>query len=242
MQRFFCPVKNISSRAIIIDDREQVHHARDVLRIRPQDKAIVFDDKGKEYDCVIEEISNKIILSIKNMRPGLKKDKSVQITVACSIAKKSKMEEVIDQLTQLGVERLVPLETKRVIVRLDKNKMASRLIRWRKIALNASRQSQRNTLMVVEPVRNIKELLRESRDYDLKLIPTLIGQRKPLREVVANFRFKHALVLIGPEGDFTPEEVDLAVKSGFIPVSLGELVLRVETAAVAVAGYIRLSL
>lgn len=241
MYRFFCPDKNISTNTIIIDDKEQIHHARDVLRIRPKDKAIVFDDKGNEYDCIIEEISSKVVLSIKNMRLAAEKDKTVKITVACAMAKKSKIDEVIDKLTQLGLDRVIPLETERVVVKLDKNTRESRLRRWRKIALNASQQSQRSTLMVIEPIKNIKELLAGSQDYDLKLIPTLSGERKPLKEILAHLKPRRILILIGPEGDFTPEEVSLAKKCGCIPVSLGDLVLRVETAAVAIVSYIRFS-
>ena len=74
----------------------------------------------------------------------------------------------------------------------------------------------------------------------MKLIPTLAGERKLLKEVLDKNKPKKILVLIGPEGDFTPEEVKLALKAGCIPVTLGDLVLRVETAAVAVAGFIRL--
>ncbi len=242
MHRFFCPSVNFSAGTIVIDDKRQVHHARDVLRLKPKEKVVIFDELGNEYGCVTEQVSEEITLSVKDMRLASQKDKIVRISVACAIAKKSKMDEVIDTLTQLGVERIIPLETQRVIVRLDKTKKASRLARWRKIAMSAARQSHRSTLVAIEPIKNIKEILGEIREYDLRLIPTLIGERKPLKEILADSRPGNILILIGPEGDFTPDEVSLAVKSGCIPVSLGDLVLRVETAAVAAVSYIRLSL
>jgi len=242
MRRFFCPAKNISTDTITIDDRDEVHHIRDVLRIKINDKTIVFDERGNEYDCIIEDISSVVVLSIKKIRGQSRKDKAVRITVACAIAKKYKIDEIIDSLTQLGAERIIPLETERVIVKFDKNKEASRLMRWKKIALNAAQQSQRSTLVVVEPIMNMEVLLGEIQDYDLKLIPTLIGKRKSLKEVCAQTNPRNILILIGPEGDFTPGEVNLAKKCGCIPVSLGDLVLRVETAAIAAVSYIRLSL
>jgi len=243
MRRFFCPAKNISPDTITIDDLGQVHHIRDVLRIKIKDKTIVFDERGNEYDCVIEDISSVVVLSIKKIRAqSSRKDKAVRITVACAIAKKCKMDEIIDSLTQLGAARIIPLETERVIVKFDKDKEASRLARWKKIALNACQQSQRSTLVVVEPIMNIKKLLGEIQDYDLKLIPTLIGKRKSLKEACAQTNPRNILILIGPEGDFTPGEVNLAKKCGCIPVSLGDLVLRVDTAAIAAVSYIRLSL
>ena len=86
----------------------------------------------------------------------------------------------------------------------------------------------------------MKEALRCLKDFDLKLIAALTQERAPLKEVLDKSKAKNILVFIGPEGDFTPEEVDLAKKSGCIPVSLGSLVLRVDTAAIAAASFIML--
>jgi len=156
--------------------------------------------------------------------------------------KKDKMDNIVDKLTQLGVEKISPLRTERVIIRLDKNKESLRIKRWEKIALSAAKQSRRNSLPVVGPVREIKEFINsEHKRFDLKIIPTLgIDVVKPLKTICENTLPKSILVLIGPEGDFTDEEVALAKKSGFLPVNLGGLVLRVEAAAVAVASFLRL--
>jgi len=82
-------------------------------------------------------------------------------------------------------------------------------------------------------------VLAESEDFDLKLIPTLLGERESLKNILTKPKCRNILVLIGPEGDFTPEEVALAKQAGCIPVSLGDLVLRVETAAIAAVSFIR---
>ena len=168
------------------------------------------------------------------------KPAKVKITVACAIPKASKMDDIVDKLTQLGVDRIIPLETEREIIKLDKHKRIFRQARWKKIALNASRQSQRNTLPAIESIKNIKELLSQVDAYDLRLIPTLTGIREAFQEILTKAKAKDILVFIGPEGDFTQEEINLAKRAGFIPVSLGDLVLRVETAAVAVASFIRI--
>lgn len=94
--------------------------------------------------------------------------------------------------------------------------------------------------MVIESVKNLVEVLSSKDEYDLKLIATLSGQRRILKELIAKSKPKNILILIGPEGDFTGREVRLARKAGCIPVSLGKLVLRVETAAVAIVSFIRL--
>lgn len=240
MNRFFCQSKNISLDKIIIDDKEQAHHIRDVLRLKQGEKVVIFDEKGSEYNCVIKELDKQIALSVigKNEAP---KNKSMFLTIACAIPKKSKMEDIIDRLTQLGVDKIIPLETERVIVKLNKEKKIKKVERWQKIALSASEQSQRNNVPVIDPVTNFKKTLLNCDGYDLKLIPTLIGKRKTLKEIFVQAMPKKILVLIGPEGDFSREEVESAKKSNFIPVSLGDLVLRVETAAISVASFIKLN-
>lgn len=242
MLRLYSPSKNIFRRKIIIDENnDQFHHAKNVLRLKVDDEVIIFDDKKNEYQAILEKILPKsIIFNIKYKENFIPNPSRVKITVACAIPKASHMDDIIDKLTQLGVDRIIPLETERVIVKLDKHKKILRQQRWNKIALNASQQSQRNTLPILEPVKKIKEFLSDSGSFDLKLIPALIGQRKPLKEALKNSKPKNILVMIGPEGDFTPGELELAEKAGCIPVTLGDLVLRVETAAVAVAGFIRL--
>lgn len=162
------------------------------------------------------------------------------LTIACAIPKNARFDDIVDKLTQLGVGRIIPLVTERVVVKFDRKKEEARIGRWRKIAELASQQSQRNYIPVIAPVMDFKELLALAGDFDLKLIPTLSGQRKSLREIFSlSVPMSNILVLIGPEGDFSGEEVAAAKKSGFIPITLGPLVLRVDTAAIAIASFLR---
>lgn len=240
MHRFYSPSQNIFAHKIILSDQGQVHHIRDVLRLQPKDKVVIFDDNNHEYRAIIEKLSpQSVTLKIKEKDRPLA-IKKIKISVACAIPKKSKMGDIIDKLTQLGADRIIPLETERVVIRLDGQKKLLKQKRWQKIALNASQQSQRSTIPIIDSIKDIREVLSEAKNFDLKLIPALIGKRKPLKEVFLNSRPRNILILIGPEGDFTPEEVKLAKKSGCIPVTLGSLVLRVETAAVATVSFIRL--
>jgi len=240
MNRFYSDSGNISGDKITISDKSQVHHIKDVLRLEVDEKVVVFDDKGREYASVIEKLLPKevVIKIIKENKVAL--EPKVKVTVACAIPKKSKMDDIIDKLTQLGVDRIIPLLTERVIVILDKRKEILRKERWEKIALSSAKQSQRNIMPVVEPVRDIREVLFASEGYDLKLIPTLFGERKSLKEIFSKSSARNILFLIGPEGDFSEEEIELAKKAGFLAVSLGDSVLRVETAALCVASFIRI--
>jgi 16S rRNA (uracil1498-N3)-methyltransferase len=237
MYSFYLP-ERITDNTTSISDAEQLHHLRDVLRLKAGDEIVVFDGEGDEYLCEIMELDKKHAgLQIKTRKSA--PIRKLKLAIACAIPKQSRMDDIVDKLTQLGVDSIIPLVTQRVIVKLG-GTQENRLERWRKIALSASEQSHRNTLPNIFPVIGLQEFLVESKGYELKLMPTLTGERKTIRQVLAGSTPASILVLIGPEGDFTPEEIQDAFSAGVIPISLGDTVLRVDTAAIAVASYIKL--
>ncbi len=242
MNRFFIAKINPLDKYIILDDPVQVHHLKNVLRIKPREKVAVFDSLGNEYFVLVTEVGPKAVkLELKDKK--LFEDSGIKITVACAIPKNVKMDDIVDKLTQLGAECIIPLETARVIVRLDKQKKLERLRRWEKISLSALKQSQRSRSVTIKPVSGLGDVVLAASNFDLKLIPTLEGGRKTLKDIFDNSvkRIKTVMVLIGPEGDFTPAEVSLAKEAGFLPVDLGKGVLRVDTAAIAVVSFIKLN-
>ncbi|MBI4707894.1 MAG: 16S rRNA (uracil(1498)-N(3))-methyltransferase [Candidatus Omnitrophica bacterium] len=240
MNKFFVPAQNISQDKISVLNSDQIHHLQVVLRLKPGEVVGVFDGAGNEYMATIDKISARSVDLTVLEKSSASNINKICVTIACAIPKKTSMDDIIDKLTQLGADRVIPMITERVIVRLDQQKAILRKKRWDKISLNASQQSQRLNLMAIDPLKDISEVLSEAGGFDLKLIPTILGERKEIKEVLAQTQARKILVLIGPEGDFTPEEVSAAVKSGFVPVSLGETVLRVDTAAIVVAGFIKL--
>jgi 16S rRNA (uracil1498-N3)-methyltransferase len=239
MHRFYLE-DPISGEQVVIKDADQLHHLRDVLRLKTGDQIAVFDSAGREYLCLIASITRqKTLLNVlesKTIRSA-----RFKLAVACALPKKSGFDDIVDKLTQIGVDTIIPLLTERVVVKTEEAR-GSRLERWRKIARGAAEQSQRNTLPSIPGILFLKDLLSDSTGYDLKLIPTLDGERLSLHQILAEKMPTSVLVLIGPEGDFTPEEVKGAISAGFQPVTLGDNVLRVETAAVAVAAYLKLAL
>jgi 16S rRNA (uracil1498-N3)-methyltransferase len=239
MHRFY--VETVPGNEVALTDAAQLHHLRDVLRLKAGDGVIVFDSHGKEYSGLITGLDKRQVL-IQVTPLKLRLERRTKITLACAVPKGKVMDDIISYLTQLGVDAVVPLLTERVVVRLDDAGKKARRERWEKIAISAARQSQRSNVPRVGPVTGVAEVVSNSGDYDLKLIPTLAGERKQLKDVLPGARPKNILVLVGPEGDFTPGEVRLALDNGFIPVSLGEAVLRVATAAIAVTGFIKLAL
>ncbi len=240
MHRFYLAQK-VSGNQVSISDAGQLHHLRNVLRLKAGDTVVLFDSEGNEYTCLITEMpKDKAMLTVQTRKPA--GSKRYKLTIACAIPKKGGMDDIIDNLTQLGVDTIIPMETERVITKLDDSKRDTRLERWKKIARQAAQQSQRNSIPVIESITDVENVVSRSRGFVLKLIPTLSEGTKPIKEVLAESKPASIVVLIGPEGDFTPEEIKMAESAGFIPVSLGDTVLRVGTAAVAVASFIKFSL
>jgi 16S rRNA (uracil1498-N3)-methyltransferase len=239
MHRFY--IDRVDGDTAAITDAGQIHHLKNVLRLKKNDGVVVCDGGGNEYAGVIVGIDRrKAVIRVTAAQLG--RPRKIKLTIACAIPKGSRMDDVIDQLTQLGVARIIPVETARGVVKLDEAGREARLKRWQKIAQNAARQSQRKSVPFIGPVTGIADVVSQSAAYALKLIPHLTGERTMIKDVLAGKKPESVLVLIGPEGDFTPEEVGLASAAGFIPVSLGGTVLRVATAAAAVAAYIEFAL
>lgn len=234
MNRFRCLSRLVTGMRIVIDDPAQLHHLK-VLRLDAGEKVGLFDERGNEYECTVAEVAaGRAVFDILKALPP-RKPAAASITVAVAIPKKSKIDDIIDKLTQVGVDRVIPLVTERVIVRPSARDMESRLIRWRKVAEAAVMQSQRNSAPRVDAPTEFDSFIAQCAGFDLKLIPTLGGERKGLKEVLSAGTPQSVVVLIGPEGDFSPAETARAMDNGFVPVSFGANVLRVETAAVYIA-------
>ena len=222
-------------------DAGQLHHMRDVLRLTTGDEVIICDAAGHECICSISRITaDSIYLQIKEKKAD--RPAGVKVTVACAIPKKGKMDDIIDKLTQLGVEGIIPMQTARVVAIPSETARTGKQERWQRIARAASQQSQRDHVPHISPIKNFETVLLNSKDYDLKLVLTLEKDTQNIRSIIADIKPANILLLVGPEGDFTPEEVDSARRADFIPASLGSHVLRVETAAVAAVSYISLAL
>jgi 16S rRNA (uracil1498-N3)-methyltransferase len=239
MHRFL--VNNIRGDNVVLTDAVQLHHIRDVLRLKVNDEVVVFDNRGHEYKATIISSSKKQVdfKVVPLQKPRVNK---ISLTVACAIPKGSHMDAIVDGLTQLGVASIIPMQTERVVVKLDSARAEGRLQRWQKIARSAAQQCQRSDIPFISPVTDIKKVITDARSFDLKMMPHLTGGRVLIKDIITRNQPRNIIVLIGPEGDFTPAEVELALHNDFTPISLGDTVLRVETAAIAVAAYIRFAL
>jgi len=239
MHRFF--IDEITGDKAVITAKDQLHHLKNVLRFKVGDEISLADGAGNDYTGVITAMGKKQA-EVKVTLKKSAREAAVKLTVACAIPKGSRFDDIVDFLTQLGVERIIPMRTERVVVKLNGAGAEEKLRRWVKIAQSAAQQSRRSRIPAIEPVTDFQEVISQSGEYDLKLIPHLSGERKLIKDVLAESRPRNIIVLIGPEGDFTPGEVKLALENGFVAVSLGDTVLRVAAAAIAAASYIKLAL
>lgn len=239
MPRLFIAGGDFLNEVCLID-KEKIHYLKDVLRLKEGDSLYLLDGKGNEYLCRITRLTrNEIICKIEQKKQGF--FEGIFLAVACAIPKKNIFDEIVDKLTQLGVDEIFPIITERTQKDLSTKSVNLRQARWKRISLAASQQAQRLKLPKIGEVKGFKDFFSQALDYELKLIPTLSCETITLKKVLEeNKTSKRILVLVGPEGDFSSKEVAMAKEKGFIPVSLGSFVLRVETAAVAISSFIRL--
>lgn len=233
MSRFFIPPESIKAGLAVISG-EEAHHILDVMRLKKGDRIQAFDGSGKLYDGkIIGTEAKQVRVEIEAVRQALPASEAT-LTLVQALPKKNKMDYIVEKCTELGVEAIVPVQTARTIVKLDKDGQSGRKRRWQKIALEAAKQSGRTTIPEVKSLTPWSKVLAMLGDFDLKLLFCLSEKTEKLKDVLRyQNQAKRVAFLIGPEGDFTPEEVSAALKAGCLSVSLGENVLKSDTAAIA---------
>ena len=228
MQRYFA--KEYNGKLILHDS--DIHHIKNVMRMKNNDTIeVVYNNKL--YICSINEIE-PLSLDIKEVIEEENKI-NLDITIAIGLVKEQKMDLILQKLTELGVNRIIPVSMERSIVKLDKNKFEKKKVRWETICKEASEQSHRVTIPKIEKIMTMKELLNNKKQ--LNLICSLNDMTKPLQEYLIN-GLQDILFVVGPEGGFSPNEEAFLIDNGFEPTTLGKRVLRVETAAIYVASII----
>jgi 16S rRNA (uracil1498-N3)-methyltransferase len=233
MSRFYVPKESVKGNIINISGKE-AHHILDVMRLKVSDNVVTFDGTGKEYTGFIKEIKTKsAIIEIVETKTLHGKEFS-GITLAQAIPKKDKMDYIVEKSTELGVSKIIPLVTGRTIPDWDEPKRIASVERWRKIAMEASKQCGRADIPEIDRIKNFPDIAAEAERYDLALIAALEEKAIRLKDALKGFAGGKALIAIGPEGDFTPDEIAEAKRSGFKLVSLGSRVLKSDTAGLFV--------
>lgn len=240
MHRFYCPHADFSSKVVRISDPHEIHHIKDVLRLKPSAEMCVFNNENEEARVVITEIrEGEIMVRVEGVRQSALTG-NVKIVLACAVPKKAKFEFIIEKCTELGVDAIIPLKTKRAEVVFSKEKILAKQMRFEKVAVNAAKQCGRNNIPHIAAMTPVAEVFQGLDPDGLAIIPSLNGNNPHIRDVISqNTKPSSVTIFIGPEGDFTPDEVALAVGAGCRPVSLGGTVLKVDTAAIAAVALAR---
>ena len=241
MHRVFVSPRQIEASRIIIDESSAVHHLRTVLRVAPGDRLTCVDGGGREYEGAITECdARRLIMRIEASRPSV--EAGPALWLAQGIPKGSRFEWAIEKATELGASRIAPLLTRHTVVRIAERASSAKVARWRRVAAAAARQCRRAVVPVIDPPQSLEAFMDALPPDGLIVMPTLQVSAPPLSEMLASRApgcVGPVIVLIGPEGDFSKEEVAMAQARGAQPVSLGMLTLRSETAAVAALAMVR---
>ena len=244
MKRVFVDPSAIKGDTINISDKQQKNHLLHVLRMTKGDSILVLDGAGTEYISEIsEETKNGLILKIISSKPFISTSK-IEVTIFQGIPKGQKMDDIVRKSTELGVHRIVPLETARVIGDSNYGTFAKKIERFRRIAEEASKQSQRGDIPEVSaPVSLTKagEMIAGDRsEFDLAILLYELEDgltlKQALRTYVSNteVRDRQKIALfIGPEGGFEESEAELLTTCSAVSVTVGDTILRTETAGPA---------
>ena len=233
MSRFYVNPHKIRGNIITIDG-EEAHHMLDVMRLKKLDKVVAFDGTGNEYVGFIKDVKRKALtVEIIQARSLSSRDRSA-VTLIQAIPKKDKMDYIVEKATELGAGSIIPVFTKRSVPDWDASKRSRHTARWRKIAREAAKQCGRSDVPDIKDIKEFSDIIKEISDYDMALMAALSDGSTSLKECLAGFGGGKVAIAIGPEGDFTPKEVEDAKASGFKLVNLGKRVLKSDTAGLAV--------
>ena len=221
-------------------DEGEAHHCFEVMRLSAGDRATVFNGKGQE--ATVEIVSATAGSTLKVLQASKSAPLACQITLGQAIPKGKNMDLIIEKATELGAGSIVPLISERTVVRLDAEEALEKRDKWRRVAIEATKQCGQNWLPDVERPISPKAYFDARPKFDLMLIASLQPDARSIKAVLSEVasdgaaarqkKIKSVLILVGPEGDFTPAEIGLAKSGGCLPVTLGPIILRTETAAI----------
>lgn len=244
MYHFFVKQEQIGEKEIFIEGSD-VNHIRNVLRMTPGEQITVSSgEDGKEYRCELERLEENLVTAKIMWVEEAAAELPSRICLFQGLPKGDKMEFVIQKAVELGVYEIVPMATKRAVVKLDQKKEESKRKRWNAISESAAKQSKRMIVPQVQPVMTFAQAVEYAASYQKKLIPYELAEgMEHTRALVDGLQPGESVaVFIGPEGGFDEQEIELAKRSGVIPVTLGRRILRTETAGMAVLSMLMLHL
>ena len=236
MHRFYVPPDAWNPDAPSLSGSE-AHHARQVLRMETGDKAVLFNGFGREITAEIVSGDSRVI-HLRKLHEAQTAPLRCRITLGQAIPKGKNMDLIVQKAVEIGAAEITPILSDRTVVRLDDESAAAKQAKWQTAVIEAAKQCGQNWLPQVQTPQSLAHFFQEHRRFDLQLIGSLQSDAVHLKKILAEYSAEHGkrpasvLMLVGPEGDFTPAELSLARSQGCLPITLGPIVLRVETASI----------
>jgi 16S rRNA (uracil1498-N3)-methyltransferase len=257
MHRFYIAPENWNVDALVLRESE-VHHARDVLRLEPGERVVVFNGRGHEVTAEITKVTREEI-QLRKLHQARVPPLRCEIRLAQAIPKGRNMDLIVQKAVELGAAEIAPIISDRTIVHLQDKEAVQKQAKWRQAAIEAAKQCGQNWLPSVQIPRKLSDFFLAAEGGvspaqkfgmqptrlppqkitpELRLIGSLQSDAVHLKTVLAEYECERqsrptsVLMCIGPEGDFTPAELNLARSYGCRPITLGPIILRVETAAI----------
>ena len=240
MNQFFVEQSQIQGKKIIITGKD-VNHIKNVLRMKIGEELSLSNGvDGKEYRGIIEEfLEEEVICSLAFVKEdGVELPSKVYLYQG--LPKADKMELIIQKAVELGVYEIIPVATKRAVVKLDEKKSKSKISRWQAISEAAAKQSKRAIIPTVADVLSFKEALKDCQKAEIKVIPYELAEgMDKTKEIISGLKpGQDVAIFIGPEGGFEDGEIEAAMATGVVPVTLGKRILRTETAGFTILSWI----
>ena len=242
MYHFFVEEEQVNGENAYIKGSD-VNHIVNVLRMKVGEELLISVKGDWDYLCNIEKTSSDRV-DLKVLESMEQRELPVKITLLQGIPKSDKLEMIIQKAIELGVSEIIPVNTKRVVVKIDEKKAEAKVNRWNAIAESAAKQSKRSIVPKVLKPQTVENALETVKDYGVKLLPYENAQGiKKTRNILESLDTKNNIaVFIGPEGGFEETEVKKATDFGFEVITLGKRILRTETAGLALLGNIMIRL
>lgn len=240
MYQFFVEPEAIQGKTVMITG-EDVNHIKNVLRMKPGEEiSVKCAEERKEYRCGIEEITEEMVRCTLYFikEDGVELPSSIYLFQG--LPKADKMEMIIQKAVELGVCEIIPMATKRAVVKLDEKKAAAKVSRWQAISEAAAKQSKRAYVPKIHLPMSFSQALEYAKTKEVKFIPYEMAEgmdctRKLIEDILPG---QEIAVFIGPEGGFEEKEIEAAKKQGIQPITLGKRILRTETAGLTVLAWL----
>lgn len=231
MYHFFVTPEQVKGEHIYIEGSD-VNHIKNVLRMKVGQELEISDGDNKKYLCEIASITSEEVCVMIQEERSVDTELLSKIYLFQGLPKSDKMELIVQKAVELGAYEIIPVATKRAVVKLDERKASKKVERWNSIAESGAKQSGRNLIPKVTDVMSWKEAIEYAKALDIVLIPYELAEgMQETRDIIAQIQPGQSIgIFIGPEGGFETEEVESAMEYGAKPITLGKRILRTETA------------